>query len=73
MRMKKTKVVDRRNLPMNPPTLLTVVACLVCDRLNITGVAWGVVLTLLGIDWFVFFYFMFHDEPTKIFSEMEER
>lgn len=53
--------IDRKNLPVRAPTLLTAVAWLLADRLNAPDLVWGIVCTLLGILW-VGWAYAFHSE-----------
>jgi len=49
--MKKLKKIARQNIPHNFPVVSTTVAWLLLDRLDASGIVWGIVGTIFAIWW----------------------
>jgi len=49
--MKKLKKIARQNIPHNFPVVSTTVAWLLLDRLDASGIVWGIVGTVFAILW----------------------
>ena len=49
--MKRYKKIARQNIPHNFPLVSTTVAWLLLDRLDASGIVWGIVGTVFAILW----------------------
>jgi len=65
----KRKVVDRKNLPVYFPVQLTIIAYLLLDKFNASGLVWGIVGTLFVILWFGVIITWANQESFDIFKQ----
>lgn len=67
--MKLRSVVSWKSLPVKPPTMLTVVAGLVLDRVHAPSWVWGVTATVVAFLWIGFVISVFNEEQKDIFKD----
>lgn len=64
--MKTIKVIARKQLPVKPPIIGTVVILLVLDRFNAPQAVWGAAFVLILIYWITVIYLLQHQEDVKL-------
>lgn len=64
----KRRVISNKNFPARLPITFTVVVWLFLDRLQVSDVTWGVVITILAIYWIGNIYLLFKEEHVDLFE-----
>jgi hypothetical protein len=67
----KKKVISRQNLPEKPPIAVSILTLIALDHWNADGVLRGILYTVLGLYWVVFFYALSYEKPVDIFEDKE--
>ena len=62
------KTLARKNLPVSSPILPTLAWWLLLDRLEVSGVVWGVAYSVAALVWAVNLYTLFKTEQVDIFK-----
>ena len=62
------KTLARKNLPVSAPILPTLAWWLLLDRLEVSGVVWGVAYSVAALVWAVNLYTLFKTEQVDIFK-----
>jgi hypothetical protein len=70
--MKKRRVISRSSLPTHLPISETAVVWLILDRAGASGVAQGVVWTLLSIVWLAAIVLLLSEEQVDILDREEQ-
>ena len=70
--MKKSKVINPKNLPLRPPLIGTLVWWLVFDKLDVPGWGWGVMGTLLAVVWAVWVFEFFTRDLVNVLKADDE-
>lgn len=60
-----------KNLPARPPVLLTAVTWLLLDRLDASGLWWGVAITLLALIWINQIVGMVREDHVDVIDEIK--